>query len=258
MSPDKTQSVAGDRESTVLVLQDIELEFWESDPTIGALRIAFGPSILVTARRHPLRSAELVKLKLASGALAVDLGSALELVFHCMTDTLRTVINDLDSQVQTVEENLLRDRPAPDARAFVGMRSLMVRLHRMLTGTRSLLRRCEDEGLLPPEASAPAERFQGRLASLDAELLSIQSQLRLVRDELDLQAAQRTNQNLYFLSVMTAVFMPATLITGFFGMNTGGLPWASHNSGTFFASALVFGSSLLVYLVLRLSGFVRR
>jgi len=41
-----------------------------------------------------------------------------------------------------------------------------------------------------------------------------------------LQAAQRTNRNLYFLSILTALLMPATLVTGFFGMNTGGLPFA--------------------------------
>jgi Mg2+ and Co2+ transporter CorA len=42
-----------------------------------------------------------------------------------------------------------------------------------------------------------------------------------LRDELDLQAAQRTNENVYLLSVLTALMMPATLVTGFFGMNTG-------------------------------------
>ncbi len=56
--------------------------------------------------------------------------------------------------------------------------------------------------------------------------------MRLLREELDLQAVQRTNQNLYVLSVMTALLLPATLVTGLFGMNTGGLPWAHTPFGT--------------------------
>ena len=76
--------------------------------------------------------------------------------------------------------------------------------------------------------------------------------------ELDLQATQQTNQNLYFLSVLTALLMPATLVTGIFGMNTGGLIWLSAKYGSLYATGLAIASSLLVYLVLRLSGFIRR
>ena len=51
----------------------------------------------------------------------------------------------------------------------------------------------------------------------------MQGQLRQLRDEIDLQQEQRTNQNLYLLSVITALLLPPTLVTGFLGMNTGGL-----------------------------------
>jgi Mg2+ and Co2+ transporter CorA len=52
--------------------------------------------------------------------------------------------------------------------------------------------------------------------------------------------------------------LPATLVTGFFGMNTGGLPWQQHPVGTSFATIVAVGSSAVVYVVLRLAGFMRR
>ncbi|MDR3507337.1 MAG: CorA family divalent cation transporter [Caulobacteraceae bacterium] len=258
LSPDDVQGAVIEGGEMALVLHDIELEFWESDPTIGVLRLAVGPSMLITARRHPLRSAEIIKSRIISGAPVGDPAAALELIFQSMTEAFRSVIAELDDKVQSAEDDLLTDRNAPDARAFITMRSLMARLHRLFNGMRSVLAHVRDDGALPDPFGPPAERFLARLSTLDGELLSIQSQLRLVRDELDLQATQRTNQNLYFLSVLTAVFMPATLVTGFFGMNTGGLPWTAHSHGTFLATILVFGSSLAVYLALRLSGVIRR
>ena len=39
-------------------------------------------------------------------------------------------------------------------------------------------------------------------------------------------APGKTNRHLYILSIMTAFLLPPTLVTGFFGMNTGGLPFA--------------------------------
>ena len=52
--------------------------------------------------------------------------------------------------------------------------------------------------------------------------------------------------------------LPATLVTGYFGMNTGGLPWQQHPVGTVFATLIAIGASVAVYLALRLAGFMRR
>ena len=44
---------------------------------------------------------------------------------------------------------------------------------------------------------------------------------------------ERMNKNMYYLTVISGIFLPLTLITGFFGMNTGGLPYTSDPNGTF-------------------------
>jgi len=150
---------------------------------------------------------------------------------------------------------LLKDGPAPDARRFITLRAVMVRLHRAFVGLRTMLRRLEDRHEPYAEAAAKAV---SKLAPLDADLQAVQSQLRLLRDELDLQATQQTNKNLYFLSILTALFMPATLVTGIFGMNTSGLLWTGGRHGSLLATGLAAGSALLAYLILRISGFIRR
>jgi zinc transporter len=96
------------------------------------------------------------------------------------------------------------------------------------------------------------------LQALDADILEGQAQLRLLRDELDIQAAQRTNQNLYILSIITALMLPATLVTGLFGMNTGGMPFASASHGTLTATLVAAGAAGVSYCLLRWMGFMRR
>jgi zinc transporter len=51
--------------------------------------------------------------------------------------------------------------------------------------------------------------------------------------------------------------MPATLVTGFFGMNTGGLPLGQTSHGTFLAFAIALLLSGATWLVLRLLGLIR-
>jgi len=258
ISPDEHQRTVVEAGVLGGVLQDIERDFGESETRIGAVRFAVGPALAITARSHPLRSGDLMRQRIAAGVRAGDAASALELLLGSITEVARAVIDELDGQVQALEEALLKDDVPPDTRDLIGARSLMARLHRMLAGMRTVFNRLDDDHELPPGFRPAALRAAGRLATLDAELLSIQSQLRLLREELDLQATQRTNQNLYILSMLTALMLPATLVTGVFGMNTGGLPLHSGRGGTFLAVLLAVGASLAVYVWLRVRGFIRR
>jgi zinc transporter len=258
LSADSAQHAFIRGETIGLVLHDLELDFHESEPRIGALRIALGPGMMITGRHHPVRSIEMVKRRIQAGSIVTGPGEALDLLLVALTDVFRAVDTDLDAQVQAIEDELLTDRPSPDARAITNLRSLMVRLHRAFGGARAVFRRLEDEGETPAFCREAASRFVLRVSSLDSELLAVQSQLRLLRDELDLQATQQTNQNLYFLSILSALLLPATLVTGIFGMNTGGLLWTTHRYGSLLATGVALGSAGAVYLVLRLTGFIRR
>ena len=43
---------------------------------------------------------------------------------------------------------------------------------------------------------------------------------------------EKMNKNMYILTIISAIFLPLTLVTGFFGMNTGGLPFTDDSEGT--------------------------
>ncbi len=122
---------------------------------------------------------------------------------------------------------------------------------------RGVFQRLENDEELPEALLATVEKLVQRLQSLDADILGVQAQLRLLRDELDIQEAQRTNQNLYLLSIITALLLPATLVTGLFGMNTGGMGF-SGPSGTLAATVLAGAAAGATYLLLRWLGFMRR
>jgi zinc transporter len=59
------------------------------------------------------------------------------------------------------------------------------------------------------------------------------------------QLQEMFNRNLYVLSIVTTFFLPVTLITGIFGMNVGGLPWAQEPIG-FWWVILAMGTTLAV------------
>jgi zinc transporter len=257
-SSEASQTFLLDNDALGLVLQDIEREFHDAEPRAATIFVVAGPAMILTARRHPVRSADLLKHRIDAGARPTTAGEALDLVLACLLEVFREATGELEDKVQDIEDELLKDGSAPDARQFITLRAVMVRLRRLYVGMRSTLRRLEDDAAVPPPHVAAAARAVARLATLEADLVAVQGQLRLLRDELDLQEAQKTNRNLYVLSILTALLLPATLVTGIFGMNTGGMLWLQDRYGSIWATGLAFGSALLAYLILRFSGFIRR
>ena len=51
--------------------------------------------------------------------------------------------------------------------------------------------------------------------------------------------AEQTNRQLRILSVLTALFLPPTLITGLFGMNVTGLPFGAEGGGFWWVTAVI-------------------
>ena len=240
------------------VMHDFERRFeGDHSSSIGSLRFAINQNNLFTVRKQPLRCADGVKRRIENGNYPGNAAAALDLLSSSITEVMVSVLRELDASAERIEDDLLTESLSPDTRELVAMRRRAVQLHRLLAGLSSICQRLESDDALLPELLPAIEKFAQRVDALHQNVNALQSQLRLLRDELELQAAQRTNRSLYVLSILSALMLPATFVTGLFGMNTGGLPWATSSGGTLAASGLAFGSAIGVYLILRKLGFVK-
>jgi zinc transporter len=79
-----------------------------------------------------------------------------------------------------------------------------------------------------------------------------------LQEEIMLKGSEQTNRSLHVLAIVTTVFLPATLVTGVFGMNVAGLPLTGDKSGFLWAIAVTVGASAFVYWLLRRLGTTRR
>jgi zinc transporter len=245
------------RGALALLLPDFQREFdREETEQIGALHVAIRHGLVLTGRHHPLHTADVIRHRAAQAA-HLDAAKALELILASLADTLQTRTAAAMSELVALEDQLLADEEAPDTRVLVTLRRMTARLHRMARSMHMVLFRAAEDPAIEPAWESVLRRAAGRLQTIERDVVAAQGQLRLLREELDLQSGQRTNENVYLLSVITALIMPATLVTGLFGMNTGGLPFHGP-AGTFLATVLAAGSSLATWLLLRRMGLVRR
>lgn len=94
-----------------------------------------------------------------------------------------------------------------------------------------------------------AEAFRRIAADLDA----LRQRAQLVAEEISLAATERTNDIMLTLSLVAVLFMPVTFLTGLFGVNLAGIPYAAESWVFWAFCALLAGIALLsLLLALRL------
>jgi len=258
LSKDSHQRSVSQDDCVACVIHDFERDFERTQTDrIGAVRIALTNRLVITTRLHPVRSADIVRRRIVGGFRPDNTGAALELMVGSVCQNIGDMAQSLQREVQAAEDALLDGHHPPSSRDLMMMRRRIAQIHRLLDGMRSVFQRLERDADLPEALLPVIENLSQRLLGIDGDIMGIQGQLRLVRDEIDSQQEQRTNQNLYLLSIMTALMLPTTLVTGIFGMNTGDLPLTGHG-GTVVASLLMLATAGGTYALLRWMGFMRR
>jgi zinc transporter len=106
--------------------------------------------------------------------------------------------------------------------------------------------------------SVSTEKLGQRIDWLDNEIVSLRNRAQLLQEEVTIKTAEQTNRNLHLLAIVTTVFMPATLITGIFGMNVAGLPLTRSADGFLWSMAILIGAAAVVLWLLKRSGILRR
>ncbi|GJN12531.1 hypothetical protein PR202_ga30815 [Eleusine coracana subsp. coracana] len=69
----------------------------------------------------------------------------------------------------------------------------------------------------------------GRLRRLKENLGFITNRVTTLQASLDSWQSEQINKSLYYLSFISIIFLPLSIVTGIFGMNVGGVPWTSQN-----------------------------
>lgn len=260
LSMDTHQQLDHSRNLVWGVSHDLIREVGSDTDSIGALRWILGERFLLTGRRNALQSTRLMAEALNGGRTVASSVDLFEQIIEFVIDDVTSAVIRLIEEADSVEDHVLAGRF--DGSGRIGaMRRTAVRLHRQLSGLHLLFRRFAETGsgrAAPEEARSCALRLLQRIDALHQDVQSIQDRARLLQDEMAARSASQTNRQLYTLSLLTALFLPATFITGLFGINVKGLPWVEADSGAALVALSCLAAALLTLVLLKRRGVIER
>lgn len=218
----------------------------------GMVRLWCSPRALITVRHVPLATLDSLRRRVEEMR---NLGSTFDVLLallHLFDDTFVRLIADLEHQFGVVEDAILAQRFTEQSGELGRLRRRIVHLRRLVNPQHHAVHAL---AVRPPawidrDAQDRIQDLADRLAAQALDLDHMAEGARLLQDEQASRLAEVTNRNLYFLAILTAIFLPMTLVTGVFGMNVAGLP-GLEDDGSFWLVMLglvATGAATLIFL----------
>lgn len=241
-------------ETVLLILRGINHNKDHRPEEMVALRIYITPDLIISSRRRPLLSERDVFEQLKLGGGADSPADWLVEICDSLTDRAGEFVEVLHDQILELEEMVLqRDLPANGRLALIRKQLIVIR--RYLSPQRDLVARLANEKISWLDEDDRrrlldiADRLRRWLDDLDAGV----ARTAVLADEINNLMAEATNRRAYQMSVMALLFLPASFLTGLFGINLGGIPGAESPAAfwVFCGSLLTLATGLAVWLKYR-------
>jgi magnesium transporter len=151
------------------------------------------------------------------------------LVTDAVVDSFFPLLDDISTQVEDVEDQVLgQTRPVELADIF-RLKRLLVQLRKVLSPQRDVfaLLAKRGEGWIDQRTAVYFRDVYDHVLRIHEWVEGTRDLLGNALDAYLWTASQRTNEIMKRLTLLSAIFLPLTFITGFWGQNFEGLPFES-------------------------------
>ncbi len=215
----------------------------DSHPGYQMVAICFFISdrLVVSTRRRSVEAVEAIVNDFERHIGPLNTADWLVDLCEHITEQAGDFIDSLQEQIAHLEDKLLSEHPV-DRPALTRIRRQLIVSRRYLAPQRDLFSRLANEkvGWLEVDDLRRLQEIADRLSRWLDDLDASIARTSLLADELTARMTEAMTQRTYIMSLMAMVFLPATFLTGLFGVNLGGIPGASSSWGfAGFVGALV-------------------
>ena len=235
----------------LIVLRGVNLNPGADPEDMVAIRVWIERNRIISSRRRRLLSIQDIADSFTEGTGPAGPSDFLPMLIECLADRIGTFVDAIDARLDDIEDVSARGDITSHRVQLSALRRQIAEVRRFLAPQRDALDRLTRQSspwLEEPDVMAlrqEADRVTRYLEDLDLG----RERAIVMQEELLGRIAQEQNSRMYVLSVVAAVFLPLTFITGLLGMNVGGLPGLDTDAGFLWSVVvmLVAGAGLLTF-----------
>lgn len=218
------------------------------------LHIFLGRDFLVTVHEHPLPELDAVWNRLVQDGSLLWRGAdyVCYLIADALVDGYFPVVDGIMAKIDQLEDRVLDVSEDVNLQDILDLKRLLVEMRRILSPQRDVLALLSKrgEGWINEHTAIYFRDVYDHVLRLHETVESAREMVANTRDAYLWSASQRTNEIMKRLTILSAIFLPLTFVTGFFGQNFEGMPFG--NDGlmiAMLASCVLIPAGMIYYFI---------
>jgi zinc transporter len=201
---------------------------------------------------RPIRALDDLVRALTGPGRPQQAGAFLARLIEALVDPLQPVLDELEATIDEAEEKIGKN-PSRETGLLSDLRRTALLLRRHIAPERDVIGQLLASPL-PWLTAGDRRHLQETQANLlrhveDLDLAA--DRIHAARDELQGIFAAKLARNTLFFSVLAAVFLPVSFVTGLFGANVGGVPGGANPAGFWMLAGILALVMILEILIFR-------
>lgn len=223
-------------ESVVMALRGVNLNPGADPEDMVSIRIYLEEGRVLSTQRRKLQAVDELAHAIHQGQGPRTPGDFIVEMVDRLTFRIEDTVEDLEDLTTAIEEEVEKESHTKLRTKISALRRQSLLLRRYLAPQRDALAKLgsADSLLLTTRNRADLHETTDRLIRHLEDLDSLKDRVTVIEEELSHRYSEQLNSRMYFLSLITAFFLPLSFLTGLLGINIGGIPGA-RNEKAFFA-----------------------
>lgn len=221
-----------------------------SDPAdMVSIRVFISKNLIISVRVRKLLAIHDIRDSLEHEKGPKTTGEFVVKLSQSLLGRMENVINELDDTIDNFEEQIIQNYGIELRHQIIELRSKAIKVRRYIAPQREAINRLlhSVNSIISDTDKLQLRESLDHLTRYIETLDVIRERSMILQDEIMSRVNDKLNKNTYVLSIVAAIFLPLSFITGLLGINVGGIPGASDTS-----AFLVVSGALCILAVIQL------
>ncbi len=244
-------TILGD--SLLLALRGVNLDPHSRPENMISIRLFISSNMIISTSRRTLLSVTEIIEELREGTGVKSTSEFLVELTYRMIDRMDDVIDQLQDRTDYLEENIIDMKNQEFRTEILNVRRETIILKRYLAPQKEALIKLSNEKIswIDEYKKVEIRETNDQLIRHIEELDTIRDKVILIQEELANSLSEEMNKKMYMLSIISAIFLPLTFLTGLLGINVGGIPGASNDKAFYIFTIILLLVIFSQYIIFK-------
>ena len=240
-------------DSLLLALRGVNLDPHSRPENMISIRLFISSNMIISTSRRTLLSVTEIIEELRKGTGVKSTSEFLVELTYRMIDRMDDVIDQLQDRTDYLEENIIDMKNQEFRAEILNVRRETIVLKRYLAPQKEALIKLSNEKIswIDEYKKVEIRETNDQLIRHIEELDTIRDKVILIQEELANSLSEEMNKKMYMLSIISAIFLPLTFLTGLLGINVGGIPGASNDKAFYIFTIILLLVIFSQYIIFK-------